>query len=419
MELKLDKKATRGFVIALFSIIIGYVLLKETERVKSVWAFLSNIFSPFVLGAVLAFILNVPLRFFENRLKKVKNEKFRRIAAIVLTVLVIVLVISGMITLLVPPIEQAVESLVVQLPHFILGAGELVDQFLQEHPEIQEMLGIHGGILNVNWPALVEKIMATLETSVSGIVGSAVSLLGGFASGLVDLFIGLIFAIYCLCRKETLARQGRKLLYATLKEPRADEIVRVLRMVNSVFSNYITGQTIEAVILGLLFVPVMAILRMPYIPLICTVIAVTALVPLVGAFAGCILGAFLILVNDPMQAVVFVAMFLVIQQFEGNVIYPKVVGESVGLPGMWVLLAVAVGGGVMGIWGMLLFVPLASVFYKLVREYCALRVAQRQVDPQKLECQAPELQPHFMFSIRKRHQAKKAAQSAKTETKQE
>ena len=418
MELKLDRKASRGFVIALFSVIIGYMLLKETERVKIVWNFVSNIFSPFVLGALLAFILNVPMRFFESRLKKIQNEKVRRVSAIILMALVIALLIAGMILLLVPPIEETIENLITQLPNFILRTGEFVDQFLSEHPEIREMLGIHGGFLDINWGALVETVMEALETSVSGIVGSALSLVSGLAAGVVNLFFSIIFAFYCLCRKETLARQGRKLLYSLLREDRADEVVRVLRMTNSVFSNYITGQTIEAVILGLLFVPAMAILRMPYIPLICVVIAITALVPLVGAFAGCILGAFLILVNDPMQAVVFVIMFLVIQQFEGNVIYPKVVGESIGLPGMWVLLAVAVGGGTMGVIGMLLFVPLASVIYRLLREFSASRVAQRNIPEDKLECQPPELQPHFMFTIRKRRKAKKAAKAAKAEKKE-
>lgn len=414
MELKIDRKVSRGFVIALFCVVIGYMLLKETERVKMVWTFLSDIFSPFVLGALLAFIFNVPMRFFETRLRKVKNEKVRRVGAIILMLLVIGLVIAGMMLLLVPAVEEALENLIKQLPHFIMATGEFVDQFLAEHPELQETLGIHGGFVDIEWSAVVETIMSALETSVSTIVSGAIGLVGGLATGIINFAFSIIFAFYCLCRKETLARQGRKLLYSLLREDRADKLVRVLRMTNSVFSNYITGQSIEAVILGLLFVPAMAILRMPYIPLICVVISITALVPLVGAFAGCILGAFLILVNDPMQAVVFVIMFLVIQQIEGNVIYPKVVGESIGLPGMWVLLAVAVGGGLMGVMGMLLMVPLASVFYTLLREFAAKRIAQRSIDADKLECHPPELQPHFMFTIRKRRKAKKNGSKSQT-----
>lgn len=419
MELKIDKNISRNAVITVLCLIIGYMLLKETDRVKVIWNYLSGIFSPFAIGAILAFILNVPMRFFENRLIKLKNEKVRRVGAILLTLLAIAGVIAAVMVLLVPQIESTVKHLVEQLPGFFRDLTDAVNLFLEEHPQIRDILGLEQGYLGVEWKTLVETVMTTLETSISAILGSAVSWVGNLASGIVNLVFSIIFAFYCLCRKETLARQGRKLLYSLTKEKTADEIVRVLRMTNSTFSNFITGQSIEAVILGLLFVPAMAIFRMPYIPLICVVIAITALVPLVGAFAGCILGAFFILVNDPMQAVVFVIMFLVIQQFEGNVIYPKVVGESIGLPGMWVLLAVAVGGGLMGVMGMLLMVPLASVLYTLLREFTAKRVQQRSIPAEKLECQPPELQPHFMFSIRKRHQAKKAAKAPKTEKTEE
>ena len=408
MELKIDRKVSRGFVIAVFALIVGYMLLRETERVKMIWNFLKGIFSPFILGALLAFILNVPVRFFETKLGKLKNEKVRRITAICLMLLAVVRVIAAVLLLLVPQIEETVKNLVEQLPNFFVNVSDRVNLFLEQHPKIRDMLGLEDGYLGVEWKTVVETVLSALESSISTILGSAVNLLGSLASGIINAVFSIIFAFYCLARKETLARQGRKLLYSLLKEKHADELVRILRMTNSTFSNFITGQCIEAMILGLLFVPTMAIFKMPYIPLICVVITVTALVPLVGAFAGCILGAFFILVNDPMQAVAFVLMFLVIQQFEGNVIYPKVVGESIGLPGMWVLLAVAVGGGLMGVMGMFLMVPLASVVYTLLREFTNKRIQHRAVPAEKLECHPPELQPHFMFSIRKRRKAKKA-----------
>ena len=419
MELKIDKKFSRGFVIAVFSLIIGYMLLRETDRVRMIWNFLKGIFSPFIIGALLAFILNVPMRFFENKLSKLKNEKVRRITAICLMLLSIAVVIAAVLLLLVPQIEDTVKNLINQLPDFFLGVTERVNQFMEAHPQIRDLLGLEQGHVGDEWKAVVETVMNALETSISSILGGAVDLVGSLATGIINAVFSIIFAFYCLARKETLARQGRKLLYSLLKEKYADEVVRILRMTNSTFSNFITGQSLEAVILGLLFVPAMAIFRMPYIPLICVVIAITALVPLVGAFAGCILGAFFILVNDPMQAVVFVIMFLVIQQVEGNVIYPKVVGESIGLPGMWVLLAVAVGGGLMGVMGMLLMVPIASVIYNLLREFTAKRVQQRSVPAEKLECHPPELQPHFMFSIRRRRKAKKAAKTPKPEKTEE
>lgn len=421
MELKIDKKLSRGFWISALVFIVAYLLLRETERVRAIWNFLTNIFSPFVVGALLAFILNVLVRFFEHRLTFVKNEKARRALSICLMLLSIVLVIAAVLLLLVPQIEETIETLSLQLPAFYNEAVELVNDILMQHPQLLQILGIEQGVADLEWMTLVEKAMDLLETSVSSILGSAVSFVGNLASGTVNALISLIFAFYCIAQKDTLARQGRKLAYALMSEKKADEAVRIGRMINSTFSNFITGQCMEAVILGLLFVPTMAILRMPYIPLICVIITVTALIPLVGAFVGCFLGAFFILVNDPGQAVAFVILFLVIQQFEGNVIYPKVVGESIGLPGMWVLLAVAVGGGLIGVAGMLLMVPLASVIYTLVREYADKRIAERNVPQEKLECQAPDLQPHFVFLMRKRqkarHQVRVAARKEKKASK--
>ncbi len=384
-------------ILLVLGCIAFYWVLHESGRVKSVWDFISGIFAPFAVGAALAFVLNVPMRSFERLLLPVKRPSLRRILAITLTLVAVLLVLTLVIMLLVPQLGKTIDLLVEQLPPFFMNLNEQLNTLFEMYPEINDFLGLDPESGGINWMALVEKLMLALETSVSSIVGSAFSVVSNLASAIFNAVISIVFAFYCLGQKETLVRQSRKMLYALLSESRADEIIRVARMSNSSFSNFFTGQCLEAVILGLLFVPVMAICGMPYIPLICVVIAVTALVPLVGAFVGCILGAFLILVNDPMQAVTFVIMFLVIQQFEGNVIYPKVVGKSIGLPGMWVLLAVAVGGGIMGVGGMFLMVPIASVVYSLLREYAAKRLEKKNIPEEKLSPQDPELQPHFMF----------------------
>jgi predicted PurR-regulated permease PerM len=272
--------------------------------------------------------------------------------------------------------------------------------FLEDRPELLEWVNENIGLQNLNWSTLIEKAAAMVGDSLSKVFSGAILAVSSITSGIFNAVVSIVFALYCLARKETLARQGRKLIYAIASEKVADNTVRVFRMTNSAFSNFITGQTIEAIILALLFVPFMAIFKMPYIPLICVVIAVTALVPLVGAFVGCILGAFFIMVNDPMQAVGFVIMFLAIQQFEGNVIYPRVVGSSIGLPGMWVLLSVAVGGGLMGVVGMFLMVPIASVIYTLIREGTAKKLEIKQIDENKLTEQPPELQSHFVMKAK-------------------
>ena len=196
-------------------------------------------------------------------------------------------------------------------------------------------------------------------------------------------------------QKETLARQGRKLLYAFLPERISDQVVRVLRLTNATFSNFLSGQCVEVCILGSMFAVSMAIFRMPYIPLVSVLVAVTAFIPLVGAWVGCIVGAFLIMVSNPLQAVWFVVMFLVIQQVENNVVYPRVVGTSIGLSGMWVLVAVALGGEFMGVAGMFLMIPLVSVLYTLLSEWINHRLAGSEVVAEKLAAQPPELRSRF------------------------
>lgn len=268
-------------------------------------------------------------------------------------------------------------------------------KFLNDNPELMEWLYENTDFQKIDWAGLIEKgvswVSASLDTIVNGALSTAVTL----GNGVLNSVISLVFALYCLARKEILARQGRRILYSILPEKYSDETVRILRMANSTFSNFISGQCLEALILGAMFAVSMSIFRMPYMPLVSVVIAITALVPIVGAFAGCALGAFFILVNDPVLAFWFVIMFLILQQIEGNLIYPRVVGTSVGLPGMWVLLAVAVGGDLMGVGGMLMMIPLASVLYALVREYTNKRLERLQIDEQKLKNQPPELKSGF------------------------
>lgn len=414
--IKIEKKTIYRVFLCVLGCIAFYWLLHETDRVKAVWKVISDIFAPFVLGGVLAFILNVPMRAFENWVKFIKGEKLRRIVAILLTVLCIGIVIAGVVMLIIPQIEETLQLLISQLPGFFERLESNVIHLLEQRPELMKWVTENIGIQDLNWSSIIEKAASMVGDSLSKIFSGAVSAVTGVFGVVFNAIVSIVFAFYSLARKETLARQGRKVIYAITKEHVADEVVRIFRMTNSAFSNFLTGQCIEAVILGLLFVPAMAIFRMPYIPLICVLIAVTALVPLVGAFVGCILGAFFILVTDPMQAVVFVIMFLAIQQFEGNVIYPRVVGGSIGLPGMWVLLAVAVGGGLLGVVGMFLMVPIASVIYSLLREYTQKALDKRILDPDKLQEHPPELQSHFKL---KAQNAKKKRQEKREERRSE
>ena len=416
----IDKKTIKHVFVGVAACILLYWLLNDWDRVKRVWDFVDGIIAPFVIGAALAFILNVPMRAIEGWFRNIPSEKGRRALSMVLTILIIGLVIAGVVMLLIPQLEETITSLIAQLPGFFTRLEAAVYDFLEERPEVLAWVNENVDLESLNWSTLIEKAVSTVGNSLASILNSTISAVGTMGGAIVNAVISIVFAFYCLSSKENLARQGRRIGYAVLPEGTCDEVIRVLRMTNSAFSNFITGQCIEAVILALLFVVAMAIFRMPYIPLICVVICITALVPVVGAFAGCILGAFFILVNDPMQAVSFVIMFLVIQQFEGNVIYPRVVGGSIGLPGMWVLLAVAVGGALFGVGGMLLMVPLASVLYTLIREYTQRSLDKLEIDPDKLRPHPPKLQSHLKMKramIKEKHAERKNARKGKKNNK--
>jgi predicted PurR-regulated permease PerM len=316
---------------------------------------------------------------------------------------------------MIPQLEETLRNLMQQLPAFFEGLQKKAYQFLEQRPELLAWVNENIDLAAMNWSTLIETALSYVGNSLASILNSTITVVGVLGGATVNAVISLVFAFYCLSSKENLARQGRRIAYALLPEKVCDKVVRVLRMTNSAFSNFITGQCLEAVILALLFVIAMAIFGMPYIPLICVVICITALVPVVGAFAGCVLGAFFILVNDPMQAVTFVIMFLVIQQFEGNVIYPRVVGSSIGLPGMWVLLAVAVGGGLMGVGGMFMMVPVASVIYTLIREYTQQRLDLLQIDEDKLRPHPPKLQSHLKMKHAKMKEKRVERRTARQE----
>lgn len=389
-----DKKTLRNIFVGVGICIVLYWILHETERFKSVYATLSGIFAPFVIGAGVAFIVNVPMRSIENRFVGIKNANFRRVLAVLATIIAILLVLALVFYLLIPQVIETAETVALKLPDFFNNLWLRFMAFLQERPELLEWVSANTSLESFNIGAILEKVLNVVGSSVTPILSGAVTAIGDLAGFLVNSVIAIVFSLYCLFNKETLARQGRKLLYAFAPETVSDQVVRILRLTNSTFSNFLSGQCLEVCILGCLFAVAMAILRLPYIPLVSVLVAVTAFIPVVGAFAGCILGAFFILVNDPMQALIFVAMFLILQQIENNLIYPRVVGTSIGLPGMWVLLAVAVGGELMGVAGMFLMIPFASVLYTLLRELTNNRLLLRQVDDEKLTPQPPELYSH-------------------------
>ena len=253
-----------------------------------------------------------------------------------------------------------------------IGLSESLPEYL---PVIQEW---RAGV-DIDLDSLSRKVLEYARALGTGLVSSGGGFIGGVVSGVSTFVIGLIFSFYILLQKEKLARQGRQVLYGLLPLRQADRTLDVLRLSGRTFSSFLSGQCLEACILGTLFVAAMTIFRMPYALLVGVLIALTALIPIVGAFIGCAVGALLIAIDDPWKALWFIVLFLVLQQIEGNLIYPHVVGSSVGLPSIWVLAAVTLGGSLMGIMGMLFFIPLCSVLYALFRSYVKDRLAKKAV----------------------------------------
>ena len=362
------------------------LLLAGTQHLDKLAAALGlawSVVSPLLLGGALAFVLNVPMRFLEKNLfsrpARAGRRRFSPALARALSLLA-TFVLAAVILLLL------VLVIVPQLAESVSGLGNrIMDAFWRFVPWAEEQFAAYPQItrwlegLTFDWEALLASAVDFAKNGFGSVLSSTISATKSVAGAVSTAFVALVFAIYVLLQKEKLGLQCRKTLYALLPKAGADRIVEVCRLSHRVFSSFITGQCVEAVILGAMFFVVMTVIRMPYALLVGCLIAVTALIPIVGAFIGCAVGAFLLLMISPMQALAFVVLFLVLQQVEGNLIYPHVVGSSVGLPSIWVLAAVSTGGSLMGVAGMLLFIPLTSVVYTLFRQLVYQRLKEKGV----------------------------------------
>lgn len=409
----IEKKTLKNIFIGVGACILLYWVLHETERVKSVFSTIYGIVSPFILGAGLAFIFNVPMRAIEDKFGGIKKEKIRRVVSLVLTLLLVLLILALVFYLLIPQLSETIQSLIPKLNAFFQNIELKALNFLSENPQIKDWFIKNTDIENFNWTGIVEKALSVVGNSLSTIVSSVFVAISNITGALMNAVIAIVFAVYCLCQKETLARQGKKLLYAFLPETIVDKTVRILRLTNTTFSNFLSGQCIEVCILGSMFAICMAIFKMPYIPLVSVLIAVTAFIPVVGAWVGCVCGTFLILVANPVQAVGFVIMFVVLQQIENNMIYPRVVGTSIGLSGMWVLVAVAIGGELLGVAGMFLMIPVAAVIHTLLREVADKKLQEKEINPQKFVADVPIVKKDKKLFPKK---SKKISEDDNTET---
>lgn len=361
------KQIRRLLVFAAFLVLV----LMYSEIAFSGVVFLIGIIRPFIYGGIIAFVLNLPMKGLENGLFKKWNGKvargLKRPLCMLLSVVAVSVVITLVISLMVPQITKAFTVLGQKIPPFFNDLIAELENLSVKYPELENQIAMLQDI-EFNWDAIMDSAIKILKNGVGSMLTSTVSVAGSILGGIVNAVIAFIFALYILSQKEKLADQGKRILSAYLPGKVKDGILKVLGLLHVNFSNFITGQCLEAVILGTLFVIAMTIFGMPYAMMVGVLIGFTSLIPIVGAFIGCAVGAFLIVIENPMLAFWFIIMFLIIQQIEGNLIYPKVVGNSVGLPSIWVLVAVSLGGSMFGVAGMLFFIPLLSTAYALLRE---------------------------------------------------
>lgn len=368
-----ERKNIRGLI--LFAAFIILLLMKFDLLCQAV-IFVFGIIKPFLLGGVIAFIINLPMSFFERKLfatDKMKGKKkevclkLKRPLSLVMAIAAFVLVIAFVIVMVVPQLVNTVKILAGEIPVFAENILERLEILLSSNPTLLEQINSIQ-IPEINWEEILQTVWNFLQSGMASMLRSSFTVAGSIANGTVNFFVALVFSFYILLQKEKLGDQARRLAKAYTKPSAFEWIMKVAGLLHRNFSHFITGQCTEAVILGTMFMVVMAVFRFPFAVMIGVLIAFTALIPIVGAFIGCFIGTFLILVDTPVKAVWFLVLFIVLQQIEGNLIYPHVVGSSVGLPSIWVLAAVTIGGSLMGVMGMLVFIPLFSTVYMLLRE---------------------------------------------------
>lgn len=386
MELSRETvKRIKGLIV--FAALVVACLWKY-DVVVSVLAFIFHVIFPFVLGGAIAFILNVPMNFIQRHLfapERVERHKIQKKIARPVSMLIVIFGVFGIVALvmfvLIPQLGDTFSNLGSSIQAFIPKVQEWAEKLFHDNKEIMTWVNS----LKFDWNKIMDAGIDFFKNGAGSVLDSTITAAKSIVSGITTFFIAFVFAVYILLQKEKLGIQAKKVLFAFVRKGRAEAAMEVLSLTYNTFSSFLTGQCLEAIILGSMFVVTMTLFKLPYALLVGIVIAFTALIPIFGAFIGCAVGAFLIFMVDPFKALIFVILFLILQQIEGNLIYPHVVGNSVGLPSIWVLAAVSIGGSLMGIVGMLIFIPIISVVYALFREIVYLKLRQKEINPKELE----------------------------------
>lgn len=373
-----NKSDFKKWILLIIIAIVTYWTINNYATIGNLFNNVLGIIFPFVLGGCLAFILNLPMSFFENKIfkingkrnnKKIKYKKLKRVISILFAIAVIILVLTIIINLILPELIKVINLLISNIPYYFEEIAKLIQTYGENIPDLNKLM--QEANIDVN------SIRNQIIGQIPNLLTSSISIVTSIFSGITTFIISIIFAIYILMEKEKLQIQISKIVHAYLNKDKAETVINVGKVTNNTFKRFFTVQCLEATILGSLCIIGMWIFKIPYAIPIGVLVGVTALIPIVGAFIGVIIGSILILSVNPIKVITFVLFVLVLQQIEGNLIYPRVVGSSVGLPGMWVLVAVSVGGSLGGIIGMLIGVPIATIIYTLLKNDVDKRLEQK------------------------------------------
>lgn len=372
-----DEK-TRNLLKSGILLILIYWLFGHFDTVSELTGSFFRVISPFIAGGAIAFILSVPMNSIEKHLfKNKKTEKFnklRRILSFFLTVVILISVITLAVFVVVPQLIQAVKTLSYKIPE----TTENIFSYLENIGIDYSYLATQLEELEIGWQDITDSIKKSFFEKSFGFVKSGIDVVSGIISGIATFFIGIVVSVYILFQKEKLSKQAKKTLIALLPKKVSDKIIELAALTHSIFAGFLSGQCLEALILGTLFCVTMLILRLPYAFLIGILISLCSFIPIVGAFIALIIGIFLIATVSTFKALIFAIMFFVLQQIEGQLIYPHVVGKSVGLPGLFVFTAVILGGRLFGALGIVLCIPLCSLFYCLFRNFINRRIKEKE-----------------------------------------
>lgn len=411
-----EKKRNIQTVLSIitFTVILIYLI----NHVSVIWGIIGkgiSMIMPFLIGCGIAFVINIPMSGIEKSLFKNENGrlyKYKRAISMAIAYLLAILVVALVMFVVVPEVGKTIGSLGSKIEEFINDLQAWIQKILSKHPDVAKQIVDELNNIEIKW----DRIGSMVKDNGSTIMETTYTVFSSVIGTIVNIFIGLVFSIYILSQKEKLGKQTKMLCYSVFKENTADELMVFGKIANTTFAKFFTSQFREGIILGTMFAIVMAIIGMPYPLTIGVLIAFTALIPIFGAFIGLFIGSFLILIEEPKYVIWFIVLFFVLQFIENYFIYPKLVGGDVGLSAIWVLLAVLVGGDLMGVVGMFIFIPLVSVLYAYARSIIYRKLKKKEIDVDK-KLVPDEAMP--LMEGRRRLFARKAREKAREQAAKE